>query len=508
MTFLFSRSGLLILLSGVLLAVAVMQAQFYLSWLCLVPYFIAASEHKGKKAFRSGTLFGLAFCAVLLYWMPSLIGDFAGVAYLGIVVYLVAILIAMLFYGLVGWAVAWFPRSSRPAGVNALWVAAVWTTAEWILSTALPGMPWFGLFRISNAMLDNLYAIQAAALGGTYLPGFFALLVNYFIAVYFVKKQWKMMSVPLSIVLIYMAAGYGLLTAFKQQYPATGKPLSLAILCDNTPPDVKWNNENGAYLVKRLLELNQKAAATRPDMALWTESVVPWTYRTDDDFIKEVLRQTAPYRITHMIGMTTAHSATEIYNSAYCLQPDGKVSGRYDKHYPVSLAEKPMAFLSLPFSGSTAQRFFEKEGTSAMPVPTLYGNAGVLICNDGTVPGATVAQVRNGAQFLLSLSNDAWFSHVPYLVKQHFLNTRLRAVEVRKDMAINCNRGISGLVRASGELQLSDAQEDSFVENVSIHFNKCLTIYASLPLLLISVNAVIIFIFIFINVYSNLKIRR
>ena len=506
MAFIFSRSGLLILLSAIVLAVAVMLAQFWLSWLCLVPFFIATQEQEGKRAFRSGALFGFGFCAVLLYWMPSLIGDFTGVAYLGIIVYLIAILMAVLYYGVIGWAIAWFGKHNRPVWMNAIWAAAVWTIGDWLQSTALPGMPWFGLFRISNTMLDNLYAIQAATLGGTYLLGFFAVLVNYFIAAYFVKKQWKMMAVPVGIVLFYMAAGYGILTFFKRPYTAQVKPLlTLAILCDNTPPDVKWSNDNGNYLVKRLLDLNAKAAAVRPDIALWSESVVPWTYRADDDFIKEVLHQTASSRITHIMGMTTDYDATKIYNSAYCLLPDGKVSGRYDKHYPVSLAEKPMAFMSLPFSGSTAQRFFEKEGDSPMPVPTPYGNVGVLICNDGTVPGAAVQQARHGAVFLVSLSNDAWFSQVSYLVKQHFLNTRLRAIEVRRDMVINCNMGISGLVHASGELQLTPASEDSYVDHVSVDYNKCLTAYAALPLLMIYINAAIIIIFIFLNVYSNQK---
>jgi apolipoprotein N-acyltransferase len=506
MSFIFSRSGLLILLSAILLAVAVMQALFLLSWLCLVPFFIAMSAYRGKKAFRAGALFGFGFCAVLLYWMPSLIGDFTGVTYLGILVYGAAILIATLCYAVTGWTIVWFVHRGKPVWMCALWVASVWTVAEWLLSAALPGMPWFGLFRISNTMLYNLYAIQPATLGGTYLLGFFAVLVNYFIAAYFVKKEWKMMIVPLGIVLLYMTAGYGLFFLFERQHARTkSRPLSLAILCDNTPPDVKWNEANGSFLVKRLLDLNAKAIALKPDVALWSESVVPWTYRADDDFIKEVLHQTASSRITHIMGLTTDYSATEIYNSAYCLLPDGKVSGRYDKHYPVSLAEKPMAFMSLPFSGNGAQRFFEKEGESSMPVPTPYGNAGVLICNDGTVPGATVQQARNGAVFLVSLSNDAWFSHVPYLVRQHFLNTRLRAVEVRKDMAINCNMGVSGLVRASGALQLAAAQEDSFVEKVSIDYNKCLTTYASLPLLMIYVNAAIIIIFISLNVYSIQK---
>lgn len=504
MAFIFSRSGLLILLSCIAFALSIMFAWFYLAWVCLAPLFITVYPHRGVKAFRSGALFGLGFGAVLLYWMPSLIADFTGTALPGIVIYGAGIVIAMLYYGLLTWATAWFPKDNRPVAMNALWVASVWTLGEWLLSTALPGMPWFGLFRVSNTILDNLYAIQAAELGGAYLLSFFVVLVNCLLAHYCRKRQWKMLTLPFAVVLLYMIAGYGLFARFQQQHPRSGKPLSVAILCDNTAPDVKWNKENGSFLVQRLLDLNLKGAATRPDIALWTESVVPWTYRTDDDFIKEVLKATAPYNITHVMGMTSDYTDKEIYNSAYCLLPDGKVLGRYDKHYPVSLAEKPMGSLALSLGGNDA-RLYEKEGTSLKPLPTPYGKAGVLICNDATVPGATVNQVKHGAVFLLSLSNDAWFSHVPYLVRQHFLNTRLRAVEVRKDMAINCNMGTSGLVRADGALQLAPTEGDSFVANVPVYDNKFLTSYTLLPLLFIYVIIALMFIFILLNVLQTKK---
>ncbi len=503
MAFFRSKPGLLILLSAVLFAVAVMFAQFYLAWFCLLPYFAATDRQRGRAALRSGLWLESSFCAILLYWMPSLISDFTGSILLGIVVYAAAIVIAMLYFGLLAWCMAWFPRDSRSPWINALWIASVWAIGEWLLSTALPGMPWFGLFRISNTVLDNLYAIQAAALGGSYLLSFFIVFVNYLLAQYIIRRQWTMMAVPLGLVLGYMAAGYGILYRFEQQYAGTGKPVTIAILCDNTTPDTKWNNENGSFLVKRLLDLNAKAAAIKPDIALWTEAVVPWTYRADDDFIKTVLNTTAPQGITHIMGMTTPCNDKAIYNSAYCLLPDGKVSGRYDKHYPVSLAEKPWGFLALPFGGSAAARFQEMEGLSPLPLPTPYDKVGVLICNDGTVPGATLAQVRNGARFLVSLSNDAWFSHVSCLVRQHYLNTRLRAVEVRKDMAINCNMGTSGLVSASGKAQIAPVADDSFVTPVSVYSNKYLTAYASFPLLSIYVCTVLVLIFIFINVYSK-----
>ena len=74
----FTKSRLLILLAAILCAVAIMQVQFYLALVSLIPFFAAIHDQKGKKAFWSGAAFGLFFCAVLLNWMVALIADFTG----------------------------------------------------------------------------------------------------------------------------------------------------------------------------------------------------------------------------------------------------------------------------------------------------------------------------------------------------------------------------------------------------------------------------------------------
>lgn len=496
----FTRSTLFVLLSSVLCAIAVMYVQFYLAWIALIPFFIVLRDSRPKKAFGTGAIFGLGFCVLMLNWMVGLIGDFAGKSVYGVIFFGVAILMSMAYFGLLAMAMCAITTGKKKVWLKGLLVASVWTLGEWLYSSALPGMPWFGLFRVSNMVLDNLYAIQIASIGGAFLISFFIVLVNYLAAHYITLKHWRLMALPAVILAVYMLAGYTMLQQFERNYPNSGSPVSVAILCDNTSPDVKWDEANASGLVHKLLDLNTSALAARPDIELWSESVVPWTYRADDDFVKEVLNATAKDSITHIIGMTTDYTSGEIYNSAYAILPGGKVTGRYDKQFPVSLAETPMAFLSLPFGGST-DRPYEKPGGSYTPLPTPYGKAGVLICNDGTVPGATVKTVQEGAAFLVSLSNDAWFSDVKFLVDQHFYNTRLRAVEVRRDLAINCNMGSSGLVSASGRLDVGPAEVAGTVRKVVLCRNKHLTFYASFPHLLIYVNASFVLIFMLINFF-------
>ena len=244
-------------------------------------------------------------------------------------------------------------------------------------------------------------------------------------------------------------------------------------------PDIEWDNNTGNMLVQKLLDLNHLAVTLKPDMALWSESAIPWTYSKDDDLVKEVFKITDPARITHIMGINTAYKENEVFNSAYCILPGGIVTGRYDKQYLLSFIEKPLNGWLMPF--------FSSKGYSAVndpehsnPLTTPYGKAGFLICNEAALPAAAANQVKQGAEFLMNMSNDGWFNDT-YIVRLHYYYARLRAVESRKDIAINCNNGFSGLIKASGDIEVKEKSTEPFVKMVTIQPNKYITMASSYP---------------------------
>ena len=88
--------------------------------------------------------------------------------------------------------------------------------------------------------------------------------------------------------------------------------------------------------------------------------------------------------------------------------------------------------------------------------PLPQGKFGVLICYEAIFPGLTREFVNRGADFLVNITNDAWFgrSAAPF---QHMSMVRMRAIENRVPIARAANTGVSGFIDPAGRLlQSSD----------------------------------------------------
>lgn len=458
-------------ISGLCIFFAVLHTNFLLAWVALTPLFLRA------KIFLPALIAGVIFSVCSFAWIIPGAHAFTGASIgYGIAIFLLCVIVfAAGFAGL-----CWISTRIR----HVLYVASVWVLVEWLLHYVSKGMPWF-LFHMGNALSDNLYAIQSASLTGVYGMSFIVVSVNWLVARAIAGRKWKMLVLPAGVFVMFMLLGWMLLGAWdRAQAGAPG--FTIALLSENIPPDIQWDTSNGDRLVQQLLSQENACIAQHPQLILWPESAIPWTYTQDDDLVRELLHRSAPSGITHVLGMNTAVSDKLVYNSAYCLTSAGTVMGRYDKRLPLLLVEQPWNGWLIPFF--SAGGYAVSPGTTDLPLPTPYGKAGIMICNESALPETAAASVSHGARFLLNMSNDGWFSDT-YLVHMHFYNARLRAVETRKDIAINSNNGLSGFVSASG--RIDDASYASMYPNdirtVAVSY-PCLPVYLCIFLLLSAIT--------------------
>lgn len=477
MSFFVSKStysqGMFVLLiaSAILNGIAFMYVHFVPAVLaCAIVYYALIKSGHPRDAFFTGAVFGGFSSLLLNYWMIPVVAHYGQASLLpGLLCYLASSLVLAFFFGIqfYMYAMIRYPESSRRALVyNPLLAAALWVVFEWIRAWLFSAMPWMS-FSTGITQGRFLYLIQPAAYGGVFLLSFLIVLASCIAAQGYETKNLKSLPAVAGVFAIQLIAGYYLYTDTGNGTDIPGKQrFSVALVMPGLSPEAVWNEKTADDLVGHLFSLNEKAVAQKPALLVWTETVVPWTYSSEDDFINALAKGTREANIHTLIGMNSAvtSSGGTLCNSVYLLDPAGRESGRYDKQDLLTLVEKPLGSvhgsLILPFLTNYDVRM--KPGHYKGPVETPWGKAGIMVCNESTSFFLANDLVMKGAGFLVNVGNDNWFSD-HFITRQHFYNCRLRAVENRKDMIINNNMGTSGIVRANGEIVL---QADGKKHNV------------------------------------------
>jgi apolipoprotein N-acyltransferase len=91
-------------------------------------------------------------------------------------------------------------------------------------------------------------------------------------------------------------------------------------------------------------------------------------------------------------------------------------------------------------------------GDTPVVFHTARGTFGTLICYEGIFPGLTRRFVAGGADFLVNVTNDAWFGRTsaPY---QHLAMATFRAIENRVPLVRVANTGFSAMVDVDGTIR-------------------------------------------------------
>jgi len=76
---------------------------------------------------------------------------------------------------------------------------------------------------------------------------------------------------------------------------------------------------------------------------------------------------------------------------------------------------------------------------------------GCAVCYESVFPEYCAQYVRKGAKVLTVITNDAWWGNTPGY-RQHFSYSRLRAIELRRDIARCGNTGISAFINRRGDV--------------------------------------------------------
>jgi apolipoprotein N-acyltransferase len=159
-------------------------------------------------------------------------------------------------------------------------------------------------------------------------------------------------------------------------------------------------------------------------------------------------------------------------NSALLISREGRILSQHHKLHLVAFGEfipleqyLPFLRKMLPLTGEfipgNKYTIFQLPTTSSQPLARF----GVLICFEDIFPGMVRRFVKDGADFMVNITNDAWFgrSAAPY---QHAANSVFRAVENRRPFVRSANTGLSCFIDRLGRIcaEVSSGGKEIFIE--------------------------------------------
>ncbi|THJ24629.1 MAG: apolipoprotein N-acyltransferase [Nitrospira sp. CG24E] len=477
MTHSLARSLVLAGASGLFLPLSFPKSDLgLLAWIAIVPLHWALDGKSKSQAFWIGWLSGTIAFTGMMSWVVTAMNTYGKVPLVisyGLMLLLTAYL--GLYVGLYSAGTVWFQTLIPRYGLFA--VPCLWVTLELIRTYALSGMPW-GLLGYSQ--YRQIEMIQIADHMGVYGVSFLIVLVNVALAELIswlmpllrgfrpAKLPWEL--VTMAAMLVTLSWEYGL--GMSSGAPFADIPrssINVGVVQPNVDQAVKWDNAYREETLARFDRLTERIGHTT-DLVIWPEAATPFIFEREPVYQLQLIALANRVQTPILFGSPALRFYPDrrpyLMNSAYLLSPDGQLLGRYDKQHLVPFGEY------IPFKSSLLF-FLDKlvEGIGdfeAGPGPTTLtltpklqsattGSAsrsvkfGVAICYEVIFPNLVRQFTANGAEFMVTVTNDAWFGPSG-AASQHFSMVVFRSVENHVAFARSANTGISGFIDPFGRI--------------------------------------------------------
>lgn len=458
----------LALLSGFLLTCSFPNINgSFVVWFALAPLLVSISNVSPAKGFILGFLTGFFHYLSLLYWVVyttkvygHLPAIFCGFALLIVSAYLAC------YFAVFSAA---FVKICKKPWIMLVAGPGMWVSLEYLRSVFLTGFPWE---LIGYSQYLRLVIIQISDITGVYGVSFLIVFVNitlFVLILFFSGKKWQkievsvrftLVSAAVCVVLFCVVCIYG---KWRIQYVSLTADASetacFTIVQGNIDQATKWNKFFQKSTVKKYNDLSLEAIKYRPDLVVWPETAMPFFFQHNKDLSEKVIQGIKKTGSDCLFGAPFFSSKGRLsennikyYNSAYLLDSDGKIEGRYDKVHLVPFGEYVPLKKWLPFFGKLVANVGDfNSGSKGATIKWGDKRLGVQICYEIIFPELSCSLTRNNAVAIVNITNDAWFgkTSAPF---QHFSMVVFRAVENRRSIIRSANTGKSGFVDPVGRV--------------------------------------------------------
>ncbi len=437
----------LCLLSGLLLSLPFFNGGLWIfAWFGFVPLFFALKNKSKGKAFLLSYLTGVIFWSITIYWLVH-------VTLLGTIV---LILYLALYFGVFGLIISTI--GYRLSTIDPVLIPSIWVLLEYIRSRLFTGFPWA---LLGYSQYQNLPIIQIADITGAWGVSFLVMLVN--VAIYLVPSpqspvpsRIKKYLLPV-ILCVVVTLFYGYYKLYKPRTTNHEPRIKISVIQGNIPQELKWDSRAKDYIVDKYLNISWQAIKDNPDLIIWPEAALPFVLEEEPVYFERIKDWVKENKISLLLGAVTSRE-NFYYNSAILTSGEGRTFTRYDKLHLVPFGEYIPLKKALPFL-ETIVPIGDIAAGKEYTVFTQYArrntqntvNFSVLICFEDLFPELSRRFVNKGAQFLINITNDAWYKRTA-AAHQHLQASIFRAVENRVFLARCANTGVSGFIAPGGKV--------------------------------------------------------
>lgn len=447
-----TRRAVAAAVSGVALALAFPGAALWpLALIALAPLIAAA---RNARSWREAFLLGeLALTITWLINVPWVVFVMAYYGQLGTVTGVLIFIALALVLGVYGALFAVLVYLARPDARFVTWlpVPLLWTATEVARSVLLTGFPWN---LLGTTVIDVRPLAMLSSLAGPYALGallaFFSTVVAYQFSGVSNRSRLVSIATAFAVLIVAFAVG-GFMLESRQR--SLGEPTaSAALLQPNIAQEMRWDARQLLDIFERMAQMTDAATEKKVDAIIWPESTVPLTYVRTDFFRDYVESTSRKANVDIILGSVAEDEAdpSRIWNAAY-LVSNGETKGRYDKIRLVPFGEYVPLRKFLFFAEKLVHQVGEFQfGANDHPLSGRF-HYGPAICYEVVFPRITAKQIENGADVLVTVTNDAWFgrSAAP---EQHLAQARMRAIEGDRYLLRAATTGISAVVDPTGRV--------------------------------------------------------
>ncbi len=490
------KNLLLALLSGILFSISWPTYGFPIFiFIAFVPLLFMEQNVRASYKNTKWSVFGYALVTFLIWnlittgWLYY--ADLFGMLFANIVNSLLMSLVFLLYHI----SAKRFSRKISLLFLITLWMSFEKLHLHWDFS-----WPWLNLGHVFS---ENVSWIQWYEFTGTFGGSLWVLLINVFVFYGLLNGKNIKQLLP------QFALGVGLpivisLVMF-QFYEIKGPQKEVIVLQPNIDPYTEKYDYTNRSITQLLLEETDKFLTPNTEFVLAPETVLAENLPFERFLYSDVPSTLQAYieehpKIQFLWGIDTYDLFTDeskanlysnklqeglwgnFYNMAVFMNEEYQLQKYYKSKLVVGIETFPLKPVLEPILGNI---MLDMGGTISVKTTqqersVFKGNDGTkiapIICYESVYGEYVTGYIKNGAEFLGIITNDAWWSETQGH-KQHLSLARLRAIETRRDIARSANTGISAFINQKGEITSQTQYNQKTALRGKVTLNQKQTLY-------------------------------